>query len=135
MFGKQKNGGNMHIENLESIIHKVLVLSGLKQEDRTEQLEMQIEAKINEALAYCYRKDAPCCMELPLAEAIANELKADKVTMGIDGNVTSYREGDMSIGFGSGATINGTTVKYGGKLEGFKQIIGAVKCSEMTDVQ
>lgn len=125
----------MEIENLESIINKVLVLLDLTQEDLTEKLEMQIEAKVNEALAYCYRKDVPSCMELPLAEVIANEIKADKITMGIDGNVTSYREGDMSVGFGSGATINGTTVKYGGKLEGFKQIIGAIECSEMTDAQ
>ena len=126
----------MTVENIESIIHKVLVLSGLKDEDLTERMQIQIEAKTNEALAYCYRDNVPCCMELPLAEAIANELKADKVTNGIDGNVTSYREGDMSVSFGAVAGSNGATVKYGGKLEGFKQIIGVTKkCSEMTDVQ
>jgi hypothetical protein len=42
----------------------------------------------------------------------------------------------MSINLGSETTtVNGTTAKYNGKLEGFKQIIGAIKCSETTDAQ
>ena len=120
------------MDKFENIMHNVIVLGNL---ERTRKLELQVKAKINEALAYCYRKDIPCCMELPLSEAIVNELKADRIANGIDGNITSYREGDMSINFGSVTGANGSTVKYGGKLEGFKQIIGAIECSEMTDAQ
>jgi hypothetical protein len=78
-------------------------------------------------------------MELPLADVIVNELNQRgfvESALGFDGNITSYREGDMSINLGNGTTtVNGTTAKYGGKLEGFKQIIGAIRCSETTDVQ
>ena len=80
-------------------------------------------------------------MELPLADVIVNELNVrgfSESALGFDGNITSYREGDMSINLSGSAetvTVNGTSAKYGGKLEGFKQIIGAIKCSETTDAQ
>ena len=121
------------IKNIDKVIENVMVLGDYT--EYNQKLELQIIAKINEALAYCYRKDIPCAMILPLAEVIVNELKADKLTMGVGGNVTSYREGDMSINFGSVSGANGTSARYGGKLEGFKQIIGAIECSEMTDAQ
>jgi hypothetical protein len=80
-------------------------------------------------------------MELPLADVIVNELNKNTLassTVGFDGNITSYREGDMSISLGgdSSTSSTGATIKYNGKLEGFKQIIGAVKkCSEMPDAE
>lgn len=126
----------MTIDNFETIKQYVLTLGDFED---SEKLDLQIEMIINEALAYCYRKDVPPCMELPLADVIVNELNAkgfSESALGFDGNITSYREGDMSINLGSGTTtINGTTAKYNGKLEGFKQIIGAIRCSETTDAQ
>lgn len=126
----------MTIDNFETIKQYVLTLGDF--EDSTK-LDLQIEMIIDEVLAYCYRKDVPSCMELPLADVIVNELNArgfSESALGFDGNITSYREGDMSINLGTGTTtVNGTTAKYGGKLEGFKQIIGAIKCSETTDAQ
>ena len=126
----------MTIDNFDTIKQYVLTLGDF--EDSTK-LDLQIEMIIDEVLAYCYRKDVPSCMELPLADVIVNELNArgfSESALGFDGNITSYREGDMSINLGSGTTtVNGTTAKYGGKLEGFKQIIGAIRCSEMTDAQ
>lgn len=126
----------MTVNNFETIKSYVIALGGF--EDSTK-LDLQIEMIINEALAYCYRCDVPPCMELPLADVIVNELNQrgfSESALGFDGNITSYREGDMSINLGSGTmTINGTTAKYNGKLEEFKQIIGAIKCSETTDAQ
>ena len=126
----------MTINNFETIKAYVLTLGDFEDSGK---LDLQIEMIINEALAYCYRKDVPPCMELPLADVIVNELNQrgfSESAMGFDGNITSYREGDMSINLGSGTTtINGTTAKYNGKLEGFKQIIGAIRCSETTDAQ
>lgn len=126
----------MTIENYNTIKAYVLALGDFT--DSTK-LDLQIQMIIDEVLAYCYRKDVPSCMELPLADVIVNELNArgfSESALGFDGNITSYREGDMSINLSSGTTtINGTTAKYGGKLEGFKKIIGAIKCSEMTDAQ
>lgn len=124
------------IDNFETIKAYVLTLGGFTDSAK---LDLQIEMIIDEVLAYCYREDVPSCMELPLADVIVNELNQrgfSESALGFDGNITSYREGDMSINLGSGTmTINGTTAKYGGKLEGFKQIIGAIKCSETTDAQ
>ena len=121
----------MTIDNFETIKQYVLTLGDFEESPK---LDLQIEMIINEVLAYCYRKDVPSCMELPLADVIVNELNQrgfSESALGFDGNITSYREGDMSINLGSGTTtINGTTAKYGGKLEGFKQIIGAIRCSE-----
>ena len=126
----------MTIDNFETIKAYVLTLGDFEDSAK---LDLQIEMIIDEVLAYCYRKDVPSCMELPLADVIVNELNArgfSESALGFDGNITSYREGDMSINLGNGTTtVNGTTAKYGGKLEGFKQIIGAVKCSDMTDAQ
>lgn len=126
----------MTIDNFETIKQYVLTLGDFEE---SEKLDLQIEMITKEALAYCYRKDVPPCMELPLADVIVNELNQrgfSESALGFDGNITSYREGDMSINLGSGTTtINGTTAKYNGKLEGFKQIIGAIRCSETTDAQ
>lgn len=126
----------MTINNFETIKQYVLALGDFEESAK---LDLQIEMIIKEVLAYCYRKDVPPCMELPLADVIVNELNArgfSESALGFDGNITSYREGDMSINLGSGTTtINGTTAKYNGKLEGFKQIIGAIRCSETTDAQ
>jgi hypothetical protein len=79
-------------------------------------------------------------MELPLADVIVNELNQrgfSESAIGFDGNITSYREGDMQISLGgsSSASSSSASVKYNGKLEGFKQIIGAIRCSETTDAQ
>ena len=126
----------MTIDNFETIKQYVLTLGDFEESPK---LDLQIEMIINEVLAYCYRKDVPSCMELPLADVIVNELNArgfSESALGFDGNITSYREGDMSINLGSGTTtVNGTTAKYGGKLEAFKQIIGAIRCSDTTDAQ
>ena len=120
------------IDNYSTIKGYVLTLGGYTDSAK---LNLQIKMIIDEVLAYCYRKDVPTEMELPLADVIVTQLKAlNSLGAGFDGNITSYREGDMSINFGS-ATINGVSVKYGGKLEGFKKIIGAIECSEMTDAQ
>ena len=124
------------IDNFETIKAYVLTLGDFEDSAK---LDLQIEMIIDEVLAYCYRKDVPSCMELPLADVIVNELNQRgfiESALGFDGNITSYREGDMSINLGTGTTtVNGTTAKYGGKLEGFKQIIGAIRCSETTDAQ
>jgi hypothetical protein len=126
----------MTIDNFETIKAYVLTLGDFTDSAK---LDLQIEMIIDEVLAYCYRKDVPSCMELPLADVIVNELNQrgfSESALGFDGNITSYREGDMSINLGTGTTtVNGTTAKYGGKLEGFKQIIGAIRCSETTDAQ
>lgn len=128
----------MTIDNFDTIKQYVLTLGDF--EDSVK-LDLQIEMIINEALAYCYRKNVPPCMELPLADVIVNELNVrgfSESALGFNGNITSYREGDMSINLGGSSetvTVNGTSAKYGGKLEGFKQIIGAIRCSETTDAQ
>jgi hypothetical protein len=126
----------MTINNFETIKQYVLTLGDFEDSAK---LDLQIEMIIDEVLAYCYRQDVPSCMELPLADVIVNELNArgfSESALGFDGNITSYREGDMSINLGGETTtVNGTTAKYGGKLEGFKQIIGAIQCSETTDAQ
>ena len=128
----------MTIDNFETIKQYVLTLGDFEDSPK---LDLQIEMIINEALAYCYRKDVPPCMELPLADVIVNELNAkgfSESALGFDGNITSYREGDMSINLGGSSSASSTSsasVKYNGKLEGFKQIIGAIRCSETTDAQ
>lgn len=129
MYGTKKYGANM-ISNYAEIKAKVLQLGNLTDSPT---LDMQIQIIINEALAYCYRKNVPICMELPLVDVIVSELNKRSLIVNVDG-VTSYREGDMSINFGT-TTSNGQTLKYGGKLEPFKQIIGAIKCSDTTYAQ
>lgn len=128
----------MTIDNYSTIKGYVLTLGGFEDSAK---LDLQIQMIIDEVLAYCYRKDVPSCMELPLADVIVNELNVrgfSESAIGFDGNITSYREGDMSINLSGSAetvTVNGTSAKYGGKLEGFKKIIGAIQCSETTNAQ
>ena len=127
----------MAIDNFETIKAYVLTLGDFEDSPK---LDLQIRMIINEALAYCYRCSVPPCMELPLADVIVNELNQrgfSESALGFDGNITSYREGDMSINLGgsSSGSTSGASVKYNGKLEGFKQIIGAIRCSETTDAQ
>jgi hypothetical protein len=121
----------MTIDNFETIKAYVLTLGSFEDSAK---LDLQIEMIIDEVLAYCYRKDVPSCMELPLADVIVGQINKLDALSGLDGDITSYREGDMSVNFGN-STSNNTTVRYNGKLEGFKQIIGAIKCSETTDAQ
>lgn len=118
------------IDNYATIKTYVLQLGNLT--DST-LLDLQIKVIIDEVLAYCYRDDVPTCMELPLADVIVSELNRRSLIVNVDG-VTSYREGDMSINFGT-TTSNGQTIRYGGKLEAFKQIIGAIECSDTTYAQ
>ena len=105
----------------------------LGQFEETDKLDLQIQMIIDEALAYCYRKDIPPNMELPLVDVIVNEIQRAELT-GLDAEVSTYREGDMNISFSTSNTLIGKP-KYNGKLEGFKQIIGAIRCSETTDAQ
>ena len=126
------NGASMTVENFNTIKQYVLTLGGFND---TAKLDLQIEMIIDEVLAYCYRTDVPECMELPLADVIVTQLNSISSSIGIDGNITSYREGDMSITYGSVTGSNGAAVKYGGKLEGFKKIIGVIECLETTDAQ
>lgn len=120
------------IDNFEKIKQYVLTLGGYEDSSK---LDLQIEMIINEVLAYCYRCDVPESMELPLADVIVNEITRTSALNGLDGNITSYREGDMSINYGAVTGANGTSIKYNGKLEGFKKVIGAGQCSETTEQQ
>jgi len=88
-------------------------------------LDLQIQALINECLTYCYRSDVPECMELPLADVVVNELQKRNL-LGVDGDILSYSEGDMSVVFSGVNSAIGKSY-YNGKLEPFKQIIGVVK--------
>jgi len=107
------------IENFDRIKQYVLTLGGF---EGSPKLDLQIEMLINEALAYCYREDVPPMMELPLADVIVNEIKS-KDLLELDGNVSSYSEGDMSVSFNT--SINtASKAYYSGKLEPFKQIVG-----------
>lgn len=114
------------IENFDKIKQYVLTLGEFEESIK---LDLQIQMIIDEALAYCYRDDVPKMMELPLADVIVNELNT-KGLMGFDGgNIASYSEGDMSVTFGSSSnsTSSDGGGKYYGKLDPFKQIIGAIK--------
>ena len=118
------------IDNFDTIKQYVLTLGGFEE---SEQLDLQIEMIINEALAYCYRKDVPPEMELPLADVITAQISRLYSFGNIDGDITSYREGDMSINFGSITSTNGGSIRYGGKLEPFKLIIGVTKRCHCSD--
>lgn len=109
------------IENLDKIKQYVLTLGGFEQ---SEKLDLQIEMLVNECLAYCYRDTVPQSMELPLADVIVNEINK-RGLLGLDGDVSSYSEGDMSVSFGGNTTASKSF--YNGKLEPFKQIIGVIK--------
>ncbi len=107
------------IENFNKIKQYVLTLGGFEDSPK---LDLQIEMMINEALTYCYREDVPLMMELPLANVIVNEIKS-KDLMGLDGNVASYSEGDMSVSFNTSVNT-ASKAYYSGKLEPFKLITG-----------
>lgn len=106
------------MENVKQYVYLLL------DKEPSSKLDLQIEMIVEECLAYCYRKDIPENMEKPLADVVASEINR-KGVFALEGDITSYREGDMSVSFGQGATTNG--LKYNGKLEGFKQIIGIVQ--------
>lgn len=110
------------LENYDKIKNYILTLGELTDSPK---LDLQIQALINECLAYCYRSDVPECMELPLADVVVNELQKRNL-LGVDGDISSYSEGDMSVTFSSVNTAIGKSF-YNGKLEPFKQIIGLVK--------
>lgn len=108
------------IENFEKIKEYVLTLGSFSV---TPLLEIQIMAIIDDCLAYCYREDVPEQMELPLAQVIVNEINK-RGLVAIDGDISSYSEGDLSISFNSSNSESKTL--YNGKLEPFKKI-GVIK--------
>lgn len=108
------------IKNFEIIKDYVYKLGGFEQ---SEKMDLQIQAVLNDCLAYCYRADVPELMELPLAEAIAYEIQR-KNLVGVGGDVKSYSEGDMSITYTTNETTTNKSL-YNGKLEPFKLIVGA----------
>ena len=110
------------LENYDKIKNYILTLGELTDSPK---LDLQIQALINECLAYCYRSDVPEAMVLPLADVVVNELQKRNL-LGVDGDISSYSEGDMSVTFSSVNTAIGKSF-YNGKLESFKQIIGLVK--------
>ena len=111
------------IENFDIVKQNVLILGGFEDSPK---LDLQIQMIIDECLAYCYREDVPQKMELPLADVIANEINK-RGLIGLDGDVSSYSEGDMSVSFGGNSNISTAKQFYNGKLEPFKQIIGVIK--------
>lgn len=110
------------LTNYETIKDYILTLGEFTDSPK---LDLQIRALINECLAYCYRSDVPECMELPLADVVASEINK-RGLLGVDGDVSSYSEGDMSVTFSTVNTAIGKSF-YNGKLEPFKQITGVVK--------
>lgn len=110
------------IENIDRIKQYVLMLGEFEASNK---LDLQIEMLVNECLAYCYRSTVPEAMELPLADVIVNEINK-RGLLGLDGDVSSYSEGDMSVTFNGVNSAIGKSY-YNGKLEPFKQIIGVVK--------
>ena len=111
------------IENFDKIKNYVLTLSEL---EPSAKLDIQIETIIQECLAYCYRSNVPEAMELPLANVIVSELQKRNI-IGVDGDISSYSEGDMSVSFNGNGSISTSKQFYNGKLEAFKQVIGATK--------
>lgn len=107
------------IENFKKIKEYVLALGDFEDSIK---LDLQIQMIIDEALAYCYREDVPTMMELPLADVIVNEIKS-KNLLGLEGNIASYSEGDMSVSFNTSVNTS-SKAYYNGKLEPFKQIVG-----------
>lgn len=106
------------IENLSTVTSYVYTLL---QEEPTPALDLTIEAQIIEVLSYLYRDDIPCELEKPMAMAIVSNIKASTVSNGLQGDITSYSEGDLSISFGNATS---TGIKYGGRLERFKLVRG-----------
>lgn len=109
----------MTISYLEEIKRNVYILSELEQSPK---LDLQIESQVRGILAYCYRDDIIEEMILPVSDVIATSLN-NKASFGIDGDITSYKEGDMQISLGSSSTTS-NTICYNNKLEGFKRIRG-----------
>lgn len=130
MCGKAIYGENM-LNNYQQIKEYVMQLGNFTDDLK---FDLQLKIIIKEVLAYCYRKDVPREMELPLADVIVSEMQKSSMFGGLDGNITSYREGDMSINYGS-LMSNSQPLKYGGKLEAFKLIRGAFECSDKTNAQ
>ena len=110
------------IDNFDIIKGYVLKLGDFEE---SEKLDLQIQMLIDECLAYCYRSTVPVQMELPLADVIVNEINK-RGLLGLDGDVSSYSEGDMSVTFNGVNSAIGKSY-YNGKLDPFKQIIGVVK--------
>lgn len=110
------------LDNLETVKDYVYKLGEFEQSDK---LDLQIQAIVEECLAYCYRKDIVQEMILPLADVVASEIQK-RGLLGVDGDVSSYSEGDMSVAFSSVNTAIGKSF-YNGKLEPFKLIIGAIE--------
>lgn len=115
----------MTISFLDEIQKNVYILSGLTKDDRT---DLQIESYVREILAYCYREDIIEPMVLPVSDVIAEALKKAQ-QFGISSDISSYKEGDMSVTFGSVNTLVGKSY-YNGKLEAFKLIRGLCDVSE-----
>ena len=110
------------IENYETIKDYVYKIGEFEQ---SEKLDLKIQAIAQECLAYCYRKEVPEEMLLPLADVIVNEIQK-RGLLGVDGDISSYSEGDMSVAFSSVNTAIGKSF-YNGKLEPFKLVIGALE--------
>ena len=116
----------MTISYLDKIKENVYILSETQETPKTDLL---IESYVTDILAYCYRDDVIEPMVLPVSEVIASTIQSNSFT-GFDGDVSSYKEGDMSITFSTGSSMTAAGLKYNGKLEGFKLIRGIAKCSE-----
>lgn len=116
----------MTISYLDKIKENVYILSETQETPKTDLL---IESYVTEILAYCYRDDVIEPMVLPVSEVIAGTIQSNSFT-GFDGDVSRYKEGDMSITFSTGSSMTAAGLKYNGKLEGFKLIRGIAKCSE-----
>lgn len=120
----------MTISYLDKIKENVYILLETQETPKTDLL---IESYVTEILAYCYRDDVIEPMVLPVSEVIAGTIQSNSFT-GFDGDVSSYKEGDMSITFSTGSSMTAAglkyNLKYNGKLEGFKLIRGIAKCSE-----
>lgn len=116
----------MPISYLDEIKKNVYILSELEQSPK---LDLQIESLIREILAYCYRDDVIEEMVLPVSEVIANSLN-NKEAFGIDGDISSYKEGDMQVTLGGSVNTAIGKSHYGGKLEAFKLIRGLCDVQE-----
>ena len=104
------------VDNFSSIKTKVLLLTGLT---TSAQLELKLNIGIDEILAYCNRSDIPANME-----NLVVEILAERLTEGAK-EVSSYREGDVSISYAN-------TERFNGRLNPFR-LIGTYEISEVED--
>lgn len=111
------------IENFDKIKNYVLTLGEFTD---SEKLDIHIKGLIDECLAYCYLSEVPESMEITLANVIVDEINK-RALLGINGDIASYSEGDLSISFNSPSSSFSSKAFYNGKLEPFKRIIGVVK--------